>query len=102
MSQPAGAGGGGFGQLIMIPLILVVFYFFMIRPQSQKAKEQKTFREGLEKGSRIVTIGGVHGRIAEMKETTVVMEVGNGVKMEVEKSAISVELTKAVQDKKAS
>jgi preprotein translocase subunit YajC len=88
------AGQGGSSQLIIIPLILIVFYFFMIRPQTQKAKEQKNFRESLEKGSKIVTIGGIHGTIIEVKDTTFVVEVGNGIKFEIEKSAVSVELTK--------
>lgn len=96
----AGAqGGGGMGQLIMIPLIIVVFYFFMIRPQSKKAKEQKEFRETIDKGSKIVTIGGIHARILEVKDTTLVIEAGNGIKLEIEKSAVSVELTKALTDK---
>ena len=92
----AAKDGGGMGQLIIIPLILVVFYFFMIRPQTKKAKEQKDFRESIEKGSKIVTIGGIHARILEVKETTFVIEAGNGIKLEIEKSAVSVELTKGL------
>ncbi|MCX6353108.1 MAG: preprotein translocase subunit YajC [Bacteroidetes bacterium] len=97
MGQPAGGkSGGGMGQLIMIPLILVVFYFFMLRPQQKKAKEQKEFKEGVGKGDKVVTIGGVHGKIIEVRDTTFILEVGNALKLEVEKSAISVEMTKAL------
>jgi preprotein translocase subunit YajC len=93
----AGASGGGSSMLIMMPLILIVMYFFMIRPQQKKAKDAQKFKETVEKGSKIVTIGGIHGRILEVRETTFVIEVGNGAKLEVEKSAISMEMTKAVQ-----
>ncbi|MBN2638644.1 MAG: preprotein translocase subunit YajC [Bacteroidales bacterium] len=77
----------------MLPLLLifVVFYFFFILPQTRKSKAQKKFREALKKGDKIVTIGGIHGKIAEVKETTVVIEVGTGIKMTLEKSAVSMD-----------
>lgn len=81
--------GSGLSSLIFIILLILVFYFFMIRPQSKQNKEQQKFRDGLKKGDKIVTIGGIHGRIAEVKETTVLVEVDNGVKVLFEKSAIS-------------
>jgi preprotein translocase subunit YajC len=86
-------GEGGIGSFLPIILIIVVFYFFMIRPQLKKSKEQKKFREGLAKGDKVVTIGGVHAKIAEVQETTVLIEVGEGMKLKVEKSAISAEFT---------
>jgi preprotein translocase subunit YajC len=98
--QPGGGGGlfgGGNGMLITFALVFVVMYFFMIRPQAKKAKEQNKFKESLEKGEKIVTIGGIHGRIQESRDTTFVIEVGNGVKMEIEKSSVSMEMTRAVQ-----
>ena len=70
-------------------LIVVVFYFFMIRPQAKKQKEQKKFRESISKGDKVVTIGGIHGKVVEVKDTTIVIEVEGGMKMKVEKSAIS-------------
>lgn len=69
-------------------LIMVVFYFFFIRPQMKKAKEQKKFREALQKGDKVVTIGGIHGKIAGIKDNTVILEVDTDTKIEVEKSAI--------------
>ena len=99
LAQAAPAGGGFFSNpmAIAFPLILVVMYFFMIRPQQKKAKDQQNFKEKIEKGMKVVTIGGLHGRIAEVKDKTFVIEAGNGVKMEFEKSSISMDLTKAVQ-----
>ncbi len=89
-SQPqSGGSGGGWSQLIFIGLIIVVFYFFMIRPQVKKTKEQKKFREALKKGDAVITIGGIHGKIVDVKETTFIIEVENGGKLQVEKTAIS-------------
>ncbi|MCA1752166.1 MAG: preprotein translocase subunit YajC [Cryomorphaceae bacterium] len=68
--------------------IIAVFYFFMIRPQQKKAKEAKKFRESLEKGKKIVTIGGIHGKVLDIQETTVLIDAG-GAKLRVEKAAIS-------------
>jgi preprotein translocase subunit YajC len=83
-------GGGGLGiNVVMFLLIIVVFYFFMIRPQMKKQKEGKKFMESLEKGQRIVTIGGVHGKIEEVRETTIIIGVEGGGKLKVEKRAIS-------------
>lgn len=82
------AGGGGMGSLFLMGGLFVIMYFFMIRPQMKKAKESRTFREGLAKGQDVVTIGGIHGKIMEIKDTTVTLSVGN-TKIKVEKSAIS-------------
>ena len=101
LSQAPAAGAGGLfsnPMTIAFPLILVVMYFFMIRPQQKKAKDQQNFKDKIEKGMKVVTIGGLHGRIAEVKDKTFIIEVSAGQKMEFEKSAISMELTKAVQN----
>jgi preprotein translocase subunit YajC len=74
--------------IVMVVLMLVVFYFFMIRPQQKKQKELKKFREGLSVGDKIVTIGGVHGKILEVAESTILIGVDSG-KMRIDKSAIS-------------
>ena len=75
-------------QIIMIGLMFGVFYFFMIRPQMKKQKELKNFRENMKVGDRIVTIGGVHGKILEITDTTVLVN-SEGSKIRFEKSAIS-------------
>jgi preprotein translocase subunit YajC len=86
--QDTAQGESTWMSLLPLFLILIVFYFFFIRPQTKKNKEQKKFREELKKGDKVVTIGGLHGKIAEIKETTVLLEVGNQVKVVIEKSAI--------------
>ncbi len=82
-------GGGATSSIIMLVAIIVIFYFFMIRPQQKRQKEEKKFREALTKGQKVVTIGGLHGKIAEVRETTVLIEVANDVKVEFEKTAIA-------------
>ncbi len=82
--------GGGASSLIFLVLIIVVFYFFMIRPQMKKTKEQKKFREALKKGDKIVTIGGIHGKIVDdSQETTFVIEVEGGNRLKIEKAAVA-------------
>lgn len=75
----------------MMGLLMVVFYFFMIRPQQKKAKEAKKFRESLQKGSKVVTIGGLHGKVAEVADTTILLEVDSNVRLRFEKSAIAMD-----------
>jgi preprotein translocase subunit YajC len=90
-------GGGGVMDFLPLILIVIVFYFFMIRPQLKKQKEQKKFREALAKGDKVVTIGGIHGKVSEIKENTVIIEVANDLKLKVEKSAISSDFSRADQ-----
>ncbi len=77
--------------IVMFGAIFFVFYFFMIRPNQKKQKAAKAFRENLEKGDRIVTIGGVHGKVEAVKDATVVIATEGGGKLKVEKSAIASE-----------
>lgn len=80
--------GTSYVSLLFWVAIIAIFYFFMIRPQAKKAKEAKKFREALDKGTQVVTIGGIHGKVIEVLETTVVIDTGSS-KLRVEKSAIS-------------
>lgn len=91
------AGGSGLGmqQLVVFGLIAIVFYFFMIRPQVKKQKDQKKYVTELKKGDRVVTTAGIHGRIADINDTTFLIEVDNG-KIRFDKSAISLEASKAL------
>ena len=86
--------------MIFMLTIVVVFYFFMIRPQQKKAKDQKKFTEEVNKGDMIVTVGGIHGRIAEVDGDTIILEVEKGGRIKFSKSAISMESTKALANKK--
>lgn len=87
MMPQEGGEGSNSSFFIMILLMIVVFYFFMIRPQMKKSKEQKQFRESLKKGDKIVTIGGIHGKILEVKETTLIIQTEGEGKLKIEKSA---------------
>ena len=82
-------------------LLMVVFYFFMIRPQQKKAKDARKFRESLQKGSKVVTIGGIHGKVVELSDTTVLLEVDNGVKLRFERSAISMDSSSQLTEETA-
>lgn len=79
--------------------IFLVFYLFMIRPQQKKAKEQKKFIEEVKKGDYVVTVGGAHGYIAELEGDTFILEVEKGGRIRFNKSAISLEATKAAAKK---
>ena len=83
------AGKGISYQLIFIILIIAVFYMFFIRPQSKKAKDQKKFRENLQKGEKIITIGGIHGKILEVRDTTFIIETEGGTRLKIEKTAVA-------------
>ena len=91
MSPTGGSGGNPIMNFLPIILIVVVFYFFMIRPQMKKSKEQTKFREALKKGDRVVTIGGIHGKIVEVSDKTFMIEVEGGVKLKIERSAVSMD-----------
>ena len=82
----AGAGGTS---LVFFILIFAVMYFFMIRPQIKKQKKEVVFRDTLKVGDKVVTIGGIHGKISEIGKSTVVLDVHASGKLKVEKSAIS-------------
>lgn len=91
------AGGGlGYQQLIMFGAIAVVFYFFMIRPQVKKQKDQKKYVDELKKGDRVITSAGIHGRIYEVADTTFLIETEGGGRIRFDKSAISLDASKAL------
>ena len=89
--------GGGSIQLFLMIAIIAVFYFFMIRPQAKKAKEQKKFIDNLQKGDKIVTLAGIHATVYKVNEDgTLQIEVNPGSYLKIEKSAISMEWTAAL------
>lgn len=89
---------GQLNNILPFLLMFVVIYFFMIRPQQKKIKQEKEFEGGLKVGDKIITKSGFHGKIVEMAETTVVIETMSG-KLKLERSAISLELTAAMNKK---
>ncbi|MBQ4441255.1 MAG: preprotein translocase subunit YajC [Bacteroidales bacterium] len=91
-ATPAAAPkGGGSMTLVFILLIILIFYFFMIRPQQKRQKQVEEFRKSLQKGDKVTTVGGIHGKIREVKETTFVIEIAHDVCIEIEKAAINVD-----------
>lgn len=92
------AQGGGYSGLIMIALLFVVMWFFMIRPQQKRQKEMKKFREGLGKGDKVVTAGGIYGTVTDVKEKTFVVEIANGVKITIDKGSVYPSADQAAQE----
>jgi preprotein translocase subunit YajC len=93
MMDPQGKGGSS-GTLIMMGLMILVFWLFMIRPQAKKAKKQKEFINNLQKGDKIVTIAGIHGKVNKVSDdNTLELEVSPGSYIKIERSAISMEWT---------
>jgi preprotein translocase subunit YajC len=84
----------GVAQFLPMVLIVVVFYFFMIRPQMKKAKDHKKFIAELNKGDKVITTAGIHGKIVDMNETTIVLETEGGGKIRFDKSAVSLDASK--------
>jgi len=87
-SEASQVGGSGAMNLIMIALLVVVFYLFMIRPQQKRQKEIRKFRESLDKGSKVLTAGGIHGKIVSIKENAYVVEIADGVKITIDKNSV--------------
>lgn len=73
---------------IMMIAMFAIIYFFMIRPQNKKQKEIMNFRKGLEVGQRVITAGGVYGKIKDIKDTTVILEIADNVKIQIDKNSI--------------
>jgi len=86
--QADAVGETDFSFIILIGGMFLIMYFFMIRPQMKRQKEAKTFRDGISKGDKVVTIGGVHGKVISVSDLTVMMELESG-KVRVDKTAIS-------------
>lgn len=95
----AASGSNMLSTLVPMVLIMVVFYFFMIRPQVKKAKDHKKLVAELGKGDKVITTAGIHGKIVDMNETTFLIEVEGGTKIRFDKSAISLDATKATVTK---
>jgi preprotein translocase subunit YajC len=93
LQTAAPAQGSGLSMWIMLALIFIVMWFFMIRPQRKQQKEMENFRNSLKNGDKVVTIGGIYGTIAEVKENYVLLEVDKDVKIRVNKQAIQKDYT---------
>lgn len=91
MAPPSGgdAGGSLMTTVIMFGLIFVIFYFMIIRPQQKRAKERQALLDSVKKGDKIITSGGMHGKVINIDETTILVEVADNVKIKVERSAVT-------------
>lgn len=99
MASPDGQGSS-MTSIVFLLLIFVVFWFFMIRPQVKKQKDQQKFRESIGKGDKVITIGGVHGKIIEVQDTTFIIEVEGNNRLKIEKTAVSMESSQALNKDK--
>jgi len=99
MAPQTGTDANPFTAFLPLILIMVVFYFFMIRPQVKKQKELKKFRESLAKGDKVVTTGGIYGKVAEIKDNYVLLQVDDNVKLRVDKSAVVKDISDVAQQK---
>ena len=84
----AQGGGGGMMSIMMLVMLVAIMYFFMIRPQQKKQKEVQKMREALKVGDRIVTSGGVYGKIKEIEDTAFLIEIAEGVRVKVDKASV--------------
>lgn len=78
----------GYSSIIMMVALIAIFYFFMIRPQSKRQKEIRKFRESLTEGQKVITAGGIHGKVKNIKDNTVVVEIADNVRITVDKGSI--------------
>lgn len=86
--QASVAGNDSLSQILMIVALIAIFYFFMIRPQQKKAKQLRKFREGITEGQKVVTAGGIYGKVKKVKETTFVIEVAPQVYITIDKGSV--------------
>ena len=101
LQATTGNDNSGMMNIIFLLVIFVIFYFFMVRPQNKKRKELQNMRENLKKGQSIVTIGGIHGKISDVHESTVNIIIDSNTKIKVDKSSISMDSsTKLTEDNK--
>lgn len=94
--------GSGWSSMIMIVLLIAIFYFLMIRPQQKKQKEIRKFRENLKKGDRVITAGGILGKIKEIKDNTMMISIAPEVVIEIDKGSVYPSAADAQQEQQAS
>lgn len=86
--QSGGLFGGSYGMILMMLLIFVVFYFFMIRPQTKRQKEIQKQREAMKPGDKVVTSGGIYGKVKDIKDKTITVEIADNVRITVDKNSV--------------
>ena len=97
----AGMAGNNWSFWIMIAAMILIMYFFMWRPESKRRKEMQKFRDGLKKGDKVITAGGIFARVKEVEETTLLIEVDSNVTLRIDKNMVVADTTaQAAQEKK--
>lgn len=96
----AGGTGGGYTQFLMLGGMVAIFYLFFIRPQQKKQKDTKKFIADISKGDQVVTVGGIHGKVVSVEDDLVTLDVDRGTKLMIEKSSISLDASKRMQEQK--
>ena len=99
MAQPAGGESNPLASFLPLVLIVVVFYFFIIRPQMKRQKEMKKFRESIAKGDKVVTTGGIFGKVNDVKEDHLVIEIADNVRIKVDKNSVVRDVADLIQKK---
>ncbi len=99
MTQPAGGESNPLASFLPLILIVVVFYFFMIRPQMKRQKDMRKFRENLAKGDKVVTTGGIYGKVVDIKESIIILQIDKEVNIKVDKSAVIKDMSDAPRQK---
>lgn len=94
----AAGGNAGLMNILMIVALIAIFYFFMIRPQQKRQNEIKKFREGIKSGDRVVTAGGIHGKVVTVKENSFIIEIASNVKITVDKGSVYPSAQEAAAD----
>ena len=101
LQAAAGAGGqaqgSGMMSILMIVALVAIFYFFMVRPQSKKQKEIRKFRDAMQKGDMVTTAGGIHGKIIEIKDSVIILQIDDNVKITIDKSMVYPSANDAVE-----
>ena len=85
---PAPSGMGQYSMILMIVAMLAIMYFLMIRPQQKRQKEIQNARNAMKNGDKVITAGGIHGRIKEISDTSILIEVADGIRIRVEKTSV--------------
>ncbi len=97
--QATGGSMGALGSFLPLILIFVVFWFFLIRPQMKRQKELRNFRDSLKKGDKVVTTGGIYGKVADIQDHFIMMEIDGGIKLKIDKVAVIKDMTDAAPAK---
>jgi preprotein translocase subunit YajC len=87
-ASPGKSGGMDYSFILMLLAMVAIFYFFMIRPQQKRQKDLQKAREAMKTGDKVILAGGIHGRIKEIDETTMLIEVSDGVRIRVDKASV--------------